>query len=282
MTAHFKCRLLAIDLDGTLLDAAHQVPADNRAALHRAHDAGIKIVLCTGRSFTETRRILDQIGLDLDATVSVFGALVTDVRTGRTISRVQMDPNLAREASAWFHTRGYPVMWLTDPEEVGTDGYIIAGPNRHPAVDGWKQRTPCVVDEVDEIPETAGLPLRLSIIDDGPILESLSPMLSQAFDGRLTHNVLHVPPYNLSLIETFRAGINKWVAVHNLCQRWNIDPAQTAAVGDDVNDLDMVRSAGLGVAMANAKPALKDVADRITDNNVDCGVARLIGELLDD
>ena len=79
-------KLLAVDLDGTLLDSAHRVPARNRAALHRAHQAEIKIVLCTGRSFTETRPILDEIGLDLDASVTAGGAILTDVATSKTIA----------------------------------------------------------------------------------------------------------------------------------------------------------------------------------------------------
>ena len=89
------CELLAIDLDGTLLDSSHRVPPENRAALHAAHAAGIRIVLCTGRSFPETRPVLDEIGLDLDATVTVFGAVLTDVRTGRTLERLPFTLDLA-------------------------------------------------------------------------------------------------------------------------------------------------------------------------------------------
>lgn len=272
--------LLAIDLDGTLLDAEHELPADNRAALHRAHDAGLRIVLCTGRSFTETRLVLDQIGLDLDATVTVFGALVSDAATGRTLHRTPIPLDLARTVTAWFQRDGYAVCWLTDPQEVGHDGYLLAGPKRHENVDRWLARTPCDVREVEDLPAGCAAPLRLSIVDDGPVLEHISPRLRAAFDGRLTHNVLHVPPYRLSLIEAFDASVNKWAAIELLCRRWTIDLARTAAIGDDVNDLAMIRNAALGVAMGNANPLLKDVADRVVVTNTECGVARLIDELL--
>jgi hydroxymethylpyrimidine pyrophosphatase-like HAD family hydrolase len=108
----------------------------------------------------------------------------------------------------------------------------------------------------------------------------VSARLSAAFDGRLTHNVLHAPPYRLSLIEAFAPGVNKWYGIEKLCRWWGIAPARTVAVGDDVNDLDMVRSAGLGVAVANARPAVQAVADRLTASNDACGVAKLIDELL--
>ncbi len=273
--------LLAVDLDGTLLDSQHALPAENRAALHRAHAAGMRIVLCTGRAFTETRPILQQIGLDLDATVTVFGALVTDVPTGRTLERTPIPMDTAQAATAWFQERGYPVLWLTDPDEVGTDGYVLAGPNRHPAVDQWIERSPCVVENVDRLPDGCAAPVRLSIIDEGPVLDRISTELRAAFDGRLTHNVLHAPPYRLSLIEAFAPQVSKWYGVEKLCRRWGIDRRRTVAIGDDVNDLAMIRQAGLGVAVANAKPPVLAVAQRVTDSNDGCGVAKLLDELLD-
>ncbi len=273
--------LLAIDLDGTLLDAQHALPTANRAALHRAHAAGLRVVLCTGRSFTETRPILEQIGLDLDATVTVFGALVTDVATGRSLERTPIPLDVAQATTAWFRRDGYPVLWLTDPTETGSDGYLVTGPNRHPAVDQWRRRSPCEVAEVDELPPGCAAPLRLSVIDDGDVLTGVSQRLQAAFDGRLTHNVLHIPPYQLSLIEAFAPQVNKWFGVEKLCRRWGIDPRRTVAVGDDMNDLAMIRHAGLGVAVANAKPPIHAAADRVTAANVACGVAKLIDELLD-
>lgn len=272
--------LLAVDLDGTLLDSGHMLPAANRAALHRAHAAGLKVVLCTGRSFTETRPVLAEIGLDLDATVTVSGALVTNVASGRTLERTAIAPEVAEAATAWLRREGYPVLWLTDADEVGFDGYLVEGPRRHPAVDRWLERSPCRVRAVAELPAGRAAPLRLSIIDDEGALADVSVRLARAFDGRLRHNILHAPPYSLSLIEAFAPPVNKWYGIVKLCRRWGIDPRRTVAVGDDVNDIDMLRSAGLGVAMANAGPAARAAAGRLTDSNDACGVARLVNELL--
>lgn len=273
-------RLIAIDLDGTLLDSQHRLPDVNRDALHRAHAAGLKIVLCTGRAFTETRPVIAEIGLDLDATVTVFGALVTDVATGRTLARRAIDLPLARAATAWFQERDYAVLWLADADTAGFDGFVLDGPRRHPAVDRWVAKSPCIVREVRDLPADAPEPVRLSVIDDEAALEPVSAALRVAFDGRLVHNVLHAPPYNLSLVEVFAAGVSKWAGLQELCRRWNIDPRHTVAVGDDVNDLEMVQSAGLGVAMENANPRLRAVARHVTASNDAGGVARLIDELL--
>jgi hydroxymethylpyrimidine pyrophosphatase-like HAD family hydrolase len=271
--------LLAIDLDGTLLDTQHALPLANREALHRAHAAGLKIVLCTGRAFAETRPVLAQIGLDLDATVTVFGALVTDVATGRTLERTSIPLDVALAVTAWFQRDGFPVLWLTDPDEAGDDGFVLAGPRRHPAVDQWIERSPCVVRNLAQLPEHCAAPVRISIIDENNVLEHVSARLRAAFDGRLTHNVLHAPPYRLSLIEAFAPQVNKWYGVEKLCGRWGIDPRRTVAIGDDVNDVAMIRNAGLGIAVANARPVVQAAADRVTDTNDACGVARVINEL---
>ncbi len=275
-----KYDLLAIDLDGTLLDSQHTVPAANRDALHRAHAAGIKVVLCTGRAFAETRPVLEQIGLDLDAAVAVFGAVVAEATTGRTLYRTPIASATARAVTEWFGQAGYAVMWLTDAHETGADGYVINGSKRHAAVDRWIAWTPCQVQQVDRLPADAAAPVRISIIDETAELDGMSARLRTAFGDRLRHHVLCAPPYQLSLIEAYAPRVNKWYGIGKLCRRWKIDRRRTVAVGDDVNDIDMVEHAGLGVAMANANPALRAVADRVTAGNDACGVAQLVDELL--
>ena len=79
--------------------------------------------------------------------------------------------------------------------------------------------------------------------------------------------------------EAFDAVVDKWYGIEKLCRRWRIDPGRTVAVGDDVNDLPMIQNAGLGVAVANAKPAVKQVAAQVVAANDEAGVADLIEQL---
>ncbi len=272
--------LLAIDLDGTLLDSSGRLSPRNRAALHRVHQAGVRIVLCTGRSFPETRPVLSEIGLDLDATITVFGALLTDARTGRTLEFTPIRLSVACRVTDWFRARGFTVLWLNEPDEAGFDGYVIDGPRRHPAVDRWVQLTPCRVSCVAAAGEDLFAPLRISLIDEPEVLEGISAELHQEFDGQLTHNLLRAPAYDLTILEAFAPHVNKWYGIERLCRRWNLDAARTAAIGDDVNDVEMVRRAGLGIAMANARPEVKAVARRATASNDADGVAEVIDTLL--
>ncbi|GMU81234.1 MAG: HAD family hydrolase [Phycisphaerales bacterium] len=277
-----RYKLIAIDLDGTLLDARSKVPARNRDALHRAHEAGLKIVLCTGRSYTETRPVIDQIGLDLDATVTVGGALITDVARNRTIEAHGIEQEVAAEALDWFRARGYAVLWLHDAAAAGFDGYTIAGPRRHPAIDRWLALTPCRMREIDSPPGFDHAPLRLTVIDEAHELESLAADFHPAFMERMTHNIIDVPAYGFTVIESFAARVDKWTGIQRLCNRWKIDPAATAAIGDDVNDIPMLRSAGLGVAVANARPGVIEISRRVVGSNQDGGVADLLESILED
>jgi hypothetical protein len=116
--------VLAIDLDGTYWTLSTPCRPE-RAARPLGQ---LQIVLCTGRSFTETRPVLARSGKSR-ATVTVFGALVADVASGRTLKRTAI-PLLLPGVTGWFSAEGFPVLWLTDPTGARTDGYVIAGPRR--------------------------------------------------------------------------------------------------------------------------------------------------------
>lgn len=272
--------LIAIDLDGTLLDARGELPPRNREALHTAHAAGMKVVLCTGRSFTETRPVIDRIGLDLDACVTVSGALITDAVSGRTIERRTMPPTLVADYMSWLARREYSLLWLHDAAEAGFDGYVLRGARHHPAIDRWLGKTPCRVRAHDTLPADHPAPLRLTIVDEDEALREIAAEIERAFAGRLTHNLIEVSSLHFTIIEAFASPVDKWYGIERLCDAWRIDPARTVAIGDDVNDLPMIRHAGLGVAVGNAKPPVLDAASFWVGSNSDCGVASLIDEIL--
>ncbi len=276
-----RIELLAIDLDGTLLDPQGELPERNRAALHVAHERGIRVVLCTGRSYTETRPVLDAIGLDLDAAVTVNGALLTDVRAGTTIESHPMGFDLADECIDFFQQRDYTVLWLHDARAAGFDGYVLSGPRRHDAIERWMQKTPCVMYEVRELPAERPPPLRLTIVDDTQSLERVSLDFARVFRERMTHNLIEVPLYAFTIIESFRSPIDKWFGIQRLCERFGIDPRRTAAIGDDVNDLAMIRGAGLGAVVGNARASVRAAAAVRVASNEQAGVAELIERILD-
>ncbi|MDX2200659.1 MAG: HAD family hydrolase [Phycisphaerae bacterium] len=275
----WKCALLGIDLDGTLLDSRGKLPDRNREALHRAHERGVKVVVCTGRPFPEARPILEAIGLDLDAVVSCSGALISRPQTGETIRRTEFEPTALVAIRGWLSDRQLVPIWIVDDPDQQHDGFVVSGGRRHSALESWLRRTPCRIRPVDEWPSSP-TPIRLAVIDEPPVLGPLAAAFEERFREQSTVNLLRAPQYELSIMEVAAAKTSKWTAIEWLCGQWGLNPRHTAAVGDDVNDIDMLRNAGRGFAMANAKPGVAEHARERTGANDDCGVADVVQRCL--
>jgi Cof subfamily protein (haloacid dehalogenase superfamily) len=276
-----RYRLLAVDVDGTLLDSSSELPAANREALHRAHEAGLVICICTGRCFSETRPVIERIGLDLDVAACVFGSLLCDARTGRTLHRWPVARRMAMRLIEFLRLRGHPVLVLQDADEAGLDYYVVAGTRTAAAYDRWLELAPTVARRVDEWPADAPEPLRIAIIDDPDGIEACRvEMVGEFSSTEVKVTTIFAPNYGLHVLECFAPHVNKWFAVSRLARDHGIAASQVVAIGDDVNDFEMVRSAGLGVAMGNARPMIRDAGRVQTSTNDEDGVARFIDRLL--
>lgn len=285
---HTDYRLLAIDLDGTLLNSRHEVSLRNREALHRAHEAGLVVCLCTGRSLTESREVIAQIGLDLNAGVFVFGAIVADLAAGETLFRNSMDPAIARRLTAEFQAAGHPMLVLYDAAETGFDYHYVEGEHLRDAYERWlslaptrTHRVPSSQEAADLLPSSTPAPLRVSIIESPDRVDEALASVRRKFEPAvLKVNSIYAPNYGLHVIECFAPRVSKWLGLTQLAGRLGIEERRIVAVGDDVNDVEMLTHAGLAAAMGNANPAARQVARlELPDNDHD-GVAVLIQQVL--
>jgi len=274
-------RLLAVDVDGTLMDSRNELPAANREALQRAHKAGLYVCICTGRSLTETGEVLDQIGLDLDAGVFVFGAVVSDLNNRRTLRRSPIARSVADRLVTFFRQRDYPVLCLHDADQAGFDYLVVHGGRNTESCERWLSQTPTRVERRDEWTPGSNDPLRLSVIEEPQAAQGLLTDLAAAFpNGQIKCNPIYAPNYGLHVVECFSPEVNKWHGLCGLLERWNIMPTEVVAVGDDVNDVEMITHAGLGVAMGNAVPAVCKAAKAHAPTNDQCGLAQAIDAVL--
>lgn len=274
-------RLLAIDIDGTLLDSRSRLPDANRAALHRAHEAGLFVCLCTGRSFTETQPVIEQIGLDMDAAICAFGAIVTDARTGRTMHRTPLPRPTAMRLLRFFGEAGRPALVLFDADRTGIDYFLVNGRHNIRAYERWLEVSPTRTRRGDALPDDLPDPLRVSVIEPPETIDRLLREAAAAFPpSEVKANPIFAPNYNFHVFECFAPQVNKWHGIRLLAADHGIDPAHVAAIGDDVNDLEMIRHAGLSAAMGNAKPVVKEAACLQTATNDEAGVAHFIDRLL--
>jgi Cof subfamily protein (haloacid dehalogenase superfamily) len=275
-----KYKLIAIDLDGTLLSPTGKVTPRTIEAIRGVLRAGLRVCFATGRNYTESRSVLDLVGHD-DAAVFVGGAIVIDTQTHATLHRTLMSPNLAREVSQFFESHGQAVLALQDTAHAGVD-YLITGkfkPNA--ATSKWIELTRATV----QFPESLGdhphdHTIRLGIVAPASETQPLVASLEEKFGPRIASHSISVPMFNVEVVEVFDPAVNKWQGILHVARRHNIAGEEIIAIGDDVNDLPMLKAAGLGVAMGNARPAVQAVAKKVIGHHGEEGLAIFLEELL--
>lgn len=270
-------KLIAFDLDGTLLDDGKRLPPDNLRALRAAGERGLLLVPATGRlpaGLPEPLRGLPGLRYG----ILVNGALLYDWQEERVIGREEIPLELALRVIDYMDTLpalydcyqdnwGYISRPLYDrAAEFVTDPGILDLLLR--------LRTP--VPSLREYLREKGQPvqkLQMHLKDPALRLRLLEELPGRFPELAVTSSV----PSN---IELNSARAHKGAALLRLCALLGIDPAQTVAFGDGSNDATMLRAAGLGVAMANAAPQVKAAAALVTGSNEEAGVARVVEALL--
>lgn len=289
--------LIAIDLDGTLLDSCRRVSRVNVAAVHAAREAGIQVVVCTGRGLVESAEALSAIA-QTDPVVVAGGSIISCPVTTRTLHRFSLNRTFVERAVPRLVSHGHPVMILKDPIEAGYDYLIVHGEEKHeldPVTQWWFEKMKVRVRYVehlheDEHPEHS---VRLGVCALSGVLEAVHGDIHASFgeDATMHHfpAVLEpqhqdrIPPgQKLHILEVFDRTASKWSAIRWLADQRGIPTERICAIGDEINDLSMIRGAGLGVAMGNAVPSVKSAAARHTRTNDEDGVSHAIHNILGD
>lgn len=273
-------RMIAIDLDGTLLSPGGHVTPRAKAAVHSALQAGLLVCFATGRNWTESQMVLDAVEHYASA-VFAGGAMVIDAHHRVTLHRTMMEPKLAAEVCGFLESGGHAVLALQDAGTAGVD-YLVSEdlpPNEPTAL--WMELTNAVVHRVPRLGSyTHEHTIRVGIVATTEQLGLVREQLITRFGDRIFSQNLSVPPAGIEVLEIFDPAVNKWEGVMHVARRHQIEPEQIIAIGDDVNDIPMLRNAGLGVAMGNAKPEVKAAAKRVIGSNREEGLAVFLEELI--
>ncbi len=277
-----RYRLLALDVDGTLLDRAGHLRPSTARAVARAAEAGIRPVLCTGRRYRRARPIAEELGLDAPL-VCNSGALVKSSADHRTLWRADLDPDLVAAILALFADRDEVVVSFTDYSPEAADFVVDRDPTGRPLADDYlgQNRAHAQVSPTwHDDPERFGPHYHLCAIGDRGAMLDTQVAIEARFAGRVTTFVQRSPRYLGTMCETLSREASKWSALLHLAELWGIEREEIVAVGDDMNDVPMIRGAGLGVAMGQAPAAVKAVADHVTDDEENDGLARFVEEVL--
>jgi Cof subfamily protein (haloacid dehalogenase superfamily) len=274
-------KMIAIDLDGTLLSPSGEVSPRAKAAVHKALSAGLLVCFATGRNWTESRTVIDAVE-HYGSAVFAGGAMVIDTSRQVTLHRMMMDPGLARDLCRHLEGQGHAVMALQDTESAGVDYLVTGEAGLNDATVQWMAVTRAKIRRVPRLGQYDHRhTVRVGIVAAPEAVEESKRTLADLFDGRIVQHSLYVPAYGVEVLEVFDPAVNKWQGILHVAANHGIGPEDIVAIGDDVNDLPMLAGAGLGVAMGNARPEAKAVADLVIGPNAEDGLAAFLEELVE-
>lgn len=268
-------RLVAIDIDGTLLDSRWELPARNRAALAEAARRGIEIAIVTGRRYDFARPILDQLPCPITAIVS-NGALVR-LPDGRTPVRHLLSRETARSVLAatarWRDSAGLvfdrPGEGQVVFERIDWD---------HPSRRAYAERNRPFIREVSPL-DAAIDEDPLQVMFNGPLasMRDLAGVLrTSAGTAHCSITATEYASRDFALVDVLAPGCTKGSTLADWAARQGYHRDEVMAIGDNVNDIEMLEVSGRPVVMANAVPELLERGWAITASNDDAGVAEAI------
>lgn len=272
-------RLLAVDIDGTLLDPGFQIPPANLEALQRAHQAGVEVVLVTGRRHTFALPIAKQLGFDLWL-ISCNGAITRSTR-GELFHRDLLPAATARRVCG--HMRGFRGNTVIT-FDVETRGALVLETDeelRH-TLGRWLGKNADFVQFVVPIEDSLSTePVQLMFC--GPIArmkQALGELAAGGFDSEITVLRTEYQQRDLCIVDVLNQGCSKGHALERWACHRGIAREAIMAIGDNYNDVGMLEFAGHAVIMGNAAEELKQNGWAVTLSNAESGVAAAVEEVL--
>lgn len=262
-----EIKLIASDMDDTLLNKDCKISERNAAAIKKAVAAGRVFLLATGRMYVSVLPYAQSLGLDVPL-VTYNGALVKGSKSGKVFYEHKMTLATAQEVLAYCKEQGYYLQLY-----IGDHIYI-------------KEENECshMYSKISGIPTeaigervfyTEDAPYKILVMTDADKFAATWKHFAERFQGRLD-----VTSSKDNFLELMEPGVNKWEAVKSVAASYGIKPEEIMCIGDSNNDIKMIANAGIGVAVANAKDNVKQHAKIITASNNENGVALAIESVL--
>jgi hypothetical protein len=273
VTPAFPIRLIALDLDGTLVEDDMQVRERTRAAIRGAVERGVSVSIVTGRMTTSALPFARELGLR-DPIVGYQGAIIRampesdDGRLGRLLLHRPLAAAATRDAIEWTRSVGL------DPHVNHLEKFVIRDDD--PRAEDYSSFLGGRAILTDDLVEWVTKPVsKVIAVSEQPMDHVILETARARFAGRAAVTISH-PRF----LEFLRPGVSKGAAVAWLARRAGVPLANVLAVGDQFNDLEMIEAVGHGAAMPHAPAQVRAVARYIARPLADEGVADLIERLV--
>ena len=264
-------------MDGTLLDNNKVISQVNISAIQQLKRKDVLFVIATGRHDSMIKSYLDELDMDMPV-ISCNGAMIRDPRTGKIYSSVPLETEqilkiirICKEYGADYHIYGRDIIYgetLTGKIFYYNQRNQSLSPSNHINLHVSGEYEKFVREQEGHLYKVLVLPAREK--DFAPVGEAI-----------FRHTGLQSFQSDNTLLDVMQKGISKASAIETLCRELGIKQQETAAIGDHLNDLDMIEYVGTGVAMQNAVDSVKEAAQLVTDNcNNSSGVAEALKKLI--
>lgn len=266
-------KLLSIDLDGTLLNSKRQISKRNLDYLRQAEKKGIKIVICTGRPYLAMKKFVSEIGFTSpdDYIITFNGGQTQRAADGQIL---YADTLNMKDMYIWQQE----LKRLDLPMNVIDDEYVyepLSYPDLYPSLYVGDEATAPVKRKDFESFHALNRFNKFVVGTEADHLQSQKVLIEESLLTR--YHLTFSYPW---LMEISNHGVHKGQALKDLTEKLGLKASEVMAIGDQLNDLTMIQYAGVGVAMANGDPRVKEAADIITATNDEDGVAMVIRDYL--
>jgi Cof subfamily protein (haloacid dehalogenase superfamily) len=268
-TIKIRCRIFATDLDGTVLAGAEKgcyMPERTKKALGDLHASGVTVVLASGRMHESMRMVASS--MDFKGPIISYNGAMTRDADDSLLHHQPLEASLSDEVVDYAEVRGIPLNFYHE-------GRIYAR-RFDPWWDLYEGRTSSPMHEVESLRAYLGKePTKLLMISTAERIRALELEFKDRLKGRA--NVLVSSD---EYLEFMSLGVDKGAALERLAKHLGVDRREIVAAGDGFNDIEMLRYAGVGVAIANGREALKAEADHVVASPEEGGVAAFIEKYL--
>jgi hypothetical protein len=287
--------MIAIDLDGTLLNSFGEITPNTKEVLKKVMEKGVQVVLASGRPVSAIENIASEIGAE-EYLISGNGALVYDIQAQKVVydkfltkKQVLDIVNICEENSIYCNV-------YTETEVIAKSlNYNVLFYHKENAKKAEEKRTninivPSLSKYIEELDENAKF-LKMTVCDPNRLIFNGIIRKLRSIDSIDVLDVSHMSRKTIKdgtddvQIEYFyteitNKNVNKWSAIEYLLELENIAPEEVMAIGDNINDKEMIENAGLGVAMGNSGPQMKEIANVVVSDNNSDGIVEAVEKFI--
>lgn len=261
-------KLIAIDLDGTMITRDHRITDENMEAVRKLVDCGVKVVISTGRAYGSAKKFVERLGLttEEDYVIAYQGCKIYRPFNDEKVFEIGISNELVQEVIEF--AKGYDIgLVMYEDTELLSQQY-------HESIATYVNAIEMPLSDIKFDPNNSNI-TKIITVGEREQLEKMVANIPKHLIENTNSFFSHSNMY-----EFISKDANKGLALKRLCDMLGIDMKDTVAIGDNGNDIELVKMAGFGVAMNNAYEGLKDIADYITVNdNNNSGVAEVINML---